>query len=213
MKKVISFVLLLFVVLACTFAEDITYVYDGRISSSSFEEMPEVGSVYCDSNSNILIVSNTNSGIVAFDKFITKGDYSIGNSLNQRSNINSLTLNASLDSCFIDYSFTCSWYPFCPVVSVGTTWTGTVMILAGAQVMVPLTNMWDSKNSLVQNGKLKAIATIGASVYPEFKFACLYGFSYSHNIDSFRWEVGANVLGVKGVEKPLSPYIGLGVDF
>lgn len=223
MKKVLAAAVLLILLAGCLFAGSISYIYGGSISSVDFEVLPARGTVFTDSQGNVLIVSRTykdnafNDKVVVFDRLITRSDYELNSSLKQRSSLKNIGLYGSLGYSLVEFDMTCSLYPLRPAVMVGAAYAGglgtSALVLAGAKVCVPLSNLWDSSFTLIRNGGLSAWTGLGLCISGSVDFACAYGVSYRHSIGNFCWEAGACGISVAGYEAIWSPCVALGVDF
>lgn len=221
LKKLSVSVLLLFVLIAGAFSASITYVYGNSISSVDVQGDYKVGQIFTDSSSNVLVLKRfyqKDEGPVAvFDKLISRAPYKRDDVLSSRGALNSFGVIGGLSHSLAWWSMTTPLYPLAPVVMAGASYgpdSGVgVLVLAGAKVNVPIARLWDSRNSLIVNGKLSGWGAAGASISSSVTFACSFGFFYRHNLGSFFWELGASWLWVLNRTKILSPYLGLGVDF
>ncbi len=217
MKKILCLVATVVLVLFCAGAQSITYVYGNSISSLDFETLPRRGQIFVDEGMNVLAVKAIREDVVVFDKLISRTDYERGSVLTERNALNSLSIIGSLNHSLVGYGITTPLYPLSALVLAGASYGNALgfnaLALVGGKVNVCLANLWDTGNTFIENGKLSGWAAAGIGVGSSVTFACCYGFSYRHNLDSFCWEVGVDGLSLVGIGTEWSPYIGLGVDF
>ena len=191
-------------------------MYGNSISSDDFEDIPAKGQIYTDENGNVLAVRNVYGNVVAFDKLISRNDYTVGSALNERACLKSIGVHASLYNAFVDFSVSTTLYPFYPIAMVGVDYRNpsqlAFLALAGIGTSANLASLWDLGITFIENGKIKAWCALGAEIGTSISFACSYGVTYSHNIGSFRWEVGVCDLCAIGRADELSACLGLGVD-
>ena len=210
-------VLLFCLVLCCSlYAGTVTYVYGNNVSSADMAGEKR-GQVYTDPDGNILITRKTAGDIVMFDRLVSKTGIQRGSELTKRGPFSTVTAWGGLNHALASFTITTPLYPFNPVVMAGLTYgkeTGTMaLVLAGAEVMVPLARLWDSSASLIRNGKFTGSGAIGAAFGSSTMFASCYSFGYRHNIGSFCWAAGFSWLRISDYINVWTPYAGVGVCF
>ena len=204
-------------VLCCSlYAGTVGYVYGNNISSADMAGVAR-GHVYTDSDGNILITRKTAGEIVMFDILVSRTGIQKGSELTGRSSFKTLSAWGGLNHTVASFSMTTGLYPFNPIVMVGVTYgneTGTMaLILAGAEVVVPLARLWDSSNTLIRNGKFTGSGAVGVGMGSSTMFASNYCFGYRHNIGTFCWEAGFSWLRLSDSISVWTPYAGIGVCF
>ena len=224
MKKYCALAAFLFLFVLAVGASTTTFVYKGSISSTDMTSDVRKGQIYTDGSSNVLVVKSVHDGVTEFDKVISRGDYFSGNSLKSRGPLHSIGLYSGLYHSLVCYSVSCAIYPFFPVVMGGFGYNlvsafkgGSLSVsdglaLAGVGVSFPLARLWNTKNTLIENGKITAWCAAGVSISSSVTFASSYGFSYRHNLGTFHWDLGAMWLYRNGGSNRISPYLGVGVD-
>lgn len=224
MKKYCALGVFLFLFVLAVGASTTTFVYKGSISSTDMDSDVRTGQIYTDGSSNVLVVKAVHDGVAEFDKVISRGEYFSGNSLTRRGSLHSIGLYSGLYHSLAGYSLSCFMYPFYPVVMGGVGYNlvsafkgGSFSVsdglaLAGVGVSFPLARLWNTKNTLIENGKITAWCAAGVSISSSVTFACSYGFSYRHNLGTFHWDLGAMWLYRNGGSNRISPYLGAGVD-
>jgi len=209
---------------ACIFSATVGYVYGNQISSVDFEELPKAGTVFKDSENNILVVGQSLENVVVFDKLSTHSKTKVGDTLIDNGRLHTIFVRASLHTATLGYSFTTSFYPLRPVVLGGFTFgksaTFRSYVALGLETHVLFSNLWDSSFTLVEDGGLNGWCTFGAFVYPQVGFACSYGIAYRHYIRQFSWELGVSWLrgiinykstGTTSTIKYNTTFIGIGI--
>ena len=204
-------------VLCCSlYAGTVGYVYGNNVSSADMAGVPR-GQVYTDADGNILITRKTAGDIVMFDRLVSKTAVQKGSELTQRGPFFTVTAWGGLNHALASVSMTTVLYPFSPIVMAGVTYgkeAGTMaLVLAGAEVAVPLARLWDSAMTLVRNGKFTGSGAVGVGIGSATKFASFYSFGYRHNIGTFCWEAGFSWLRVSDTISLWTPYAGVGVCF
>ena len=213
----ISVALLFCLVLCCTlYAGTVGYVYGNNVSSADMGDVAR-GQVFTDPDGNILIARKTAGDIVMFDRLVSVGEIRKGSSLEERGPLFTVTAWGGLNHALASFGMTTPLYPFSPVVMAGVTYgreTGTLaLVLAGAEVAVPLARLWDSGSTLVRNGKFTGTGAVGVAIGSSVLFASCYSFGYRHNIGTFCWEAGASWLRASDSISLWTPYAGIGVCF
>ena len=213
----ITAALLFCLALCCSLsAGTVGYVYGNNVSSADMAGVAR-GQVYTDPDGNILITRKTAGEIVMFDILVSRTGIQKGAELTSRGPFMTVTARGGINHTLASFSMTIPLYPFNPIVMVGVSYgkeTGTkALVLAGAQVIVPLARLWDSSGTLIRNGKFTGTGAIGAAFGSPTMFACCYSFGYMHNIGTFCWEAGFSWLRLSDYVSVWTPYAGVGVCF
>lgn len=208
----------LFCILLCCslYAGTVGYVYGNNVSSADMGYVPR-GQVYTDPDGNILITRKTTGDIVMFDRLVTRTAIQRGSELTKRGPFVSVTARGGLNNALVTFGMTTPLYPFSPIVMAGVTYGKeagtTALVLAGAEVAVPLARLWDATNTFVVNGRFIGEGAIGVAIGSSVSFASCYGFGYRHSIGTFCWEAGFSWLRVSATKSLWTPYAGIGVCF
>ena len=198
------------------YAGTVGYVYGNNVSSADMAGVPR-GQVCTDSDGNILITRKTAGDIVMFDRLVTRTAIQRGSELTERGPFISLTARGGLNNALVTFGMTTPLYPFSPIVMAGVTYGKeagtTALVLAGAEVAVPLARLWDASNTFVVNGRFTGAGAVGVAIGSSVRFASCYSFGFRHSIGTFCWEAGFSWLKVSSNGSHWTPYAGIGVCF
>lgn len=206
MKRILVLVLLTLLIFP-VFSDSIGYVYEDNYASFDITNARK-GSVYRTEDKSIFCVKKVDdNGLVHFEKLISKGHTSVGDSLSKRAALVSISLRGTMEHASLGIRMTGAMYPFSPEVAVAVDYRNglDLVLLAGLDTRVVLSRLW-------MNASLQGWCLLGASITGKLDFAVSYGAAYSHNIGALRLELGLSILDY--VSKPGSTALclGLGVD-
>lgn len=164
-------------------ASSIQYSYRGLLSSTDLEK-PVRGTVYTDEKGSIYIVSRTYKDASILERIYTYGVPEAGTVLTKRSSLKMLDVVTNLKDVGVRFSFTCSLYPFRPVLEAGFSVKKKVpYAMAGLAVEIPLSKVFRS------NGSVQAHVLAGVEFSNKVRYHHSWGISY-------RYGIGKVVLGV-----------------
>lgn len=209
-KKVLLFAAVLLSLFSLE-AASVSYVYRNNISSIDFDEKPKKGILYSPGNGSLLITSGTAGDAVLFDKIYTaKQDIKAGDKLVKKGRAFHLGVEATLRNAFVRATLSTGLYPLNLTALCGTTFSGRPFAGAGLDVFVPLSLLFSTKFTLLEDASVNGWCTLGASFKP-VEFSVLWGVTYRHFIKRFYWEVGVGNMNSVSQKNSLSPVFGLGV--
>lgn len=171
-------------------ASTIQYNYRGLLSSTDLEN-PSRGTVYTDEKGSIYIVSRTYKDASILENIYTYGIPSAGTELTKRSSLKMVDAVTNLNDFGVRFSFTCSLYPFRPAIEAGFSVKKKVpYAMAGLAVEVPLSKVFRSNFTLVEDGSVQAHVLAGVEFSKKVRYHHSWGISYRYGIGKVVFGVG-----------------------
>ncbi len=217
-RRLAVLVLILVSVVALAYSASVGFVYGNSVSSVDFSELPKVGRVFKDEANNVLIVNSSTEKVVVFDKISTHSPIEVGSKLSYAGPQNLLFLRASLNQTSLGWSISTVLYPLKPLVLTGVAYSFRTKtfdggyITAGFESDVPLSKLWDTGFTLIEEGGITGWVTAGILIKNKVSFVSNYGLSYRHFVGSFRWEIGFSCIESPNNLKYSSTFLGVGVS-
>jgi len=163
-------------------ASTIQYSYRGLLSSTDLEE-PSKGTVYKDAKGSIYIVSRTHKEASILESIYSYGVPSAGTPLTRRSALKMIDAVTNLKDVGARFSFTCSLYPFRPVIEAGySIKTRLPYVMAGLAVEIPLSKVFRSNFTLVEDGSIQCHVLGGITISSKVRNHLSWGICYRYGI-------------------------------
>jgi hypothetical protein len=217
-KRLAVTVLILVSILNFAWSVTVSSVYNNVVASEDFNELPRVGTQFKDDKNNVLIVNSSSEKVVIFDKISTRLPVEVGSKLTYAGNQHLLFLRTSLNQTSLGWSVSTALYPLKPLVLTGVTYSFNyksfdgVYLTAGFETDVPLSKLWDTSFTLIEDGGIVGWCAAGILIKNNVAFVCTYGLSYRHFVGTFRWEVGYTCIESPNKLKYSSVFLGVGVS-
>lgn len=185
-----AFTALLLLVALPLSALEIGYVHRG-IASAAVDRNIAAGTVFTDGEGSVAIARKNLDGAVIFDVPYTVGTASEMGVLDERGPVVDFEAGATVWQALVQASVTVKgMYPFSPVASLGFSWDGGLLAMAGLRYSFQLSRIASSPFTLLDDASIEASASAGVM---GGGFAVLSVISYTHRIGSCRWSLGCAI--------------------